>query len=164
MSKFSFRAKACAFLGTAAVVTLVLPGSAQAPTGMAGTWTLNVAKSKYTPGPTPKSMTITYTPSGDTMKIVVDLVPADGAKQHWEMSVGYDGKDYPVTGNPDAETISAKRVDDRHGESTFKKAGKVMAVNSRTLSADGKVLTIVSKGVNAQGQPRNDVAEYERAK
>jgi hypothetical protein len=164
MSRSSIRAHVCALLGTVAVVTLTLAGSAQAPTGMAGTWTLDSAKSKFSPGPALTSMTITYTPSGDLMKIVADVVAADGTKQHWEMTPAYDGKDYPVTGNPEADTISAKRVDDRHGESTFKKGDKVMAVNTRTLSADGKVLTIASKGVNAKGEPRNDVQVFEKAK
>ena len=96
------------------------------------------------------------------MKIVVDTAPATGAAQHWEMSANYDGKDNPVTGNPDADTISMKKIDDRHGESTFKKGGKVTATNTRVLSADGKTLTITSKGTNAQGQARNDVQVFER--
>ena len=31
---------------------------AQAPKGLEGTWTLNVAKSKFNPGPPPKSMKV----------------------------------------------------------------------------------------------------------
>jgi hypothetical protein len=164
MSRFSIRVRVCALLGIAAVVTLALAGLAQAPTGMAGTWTLNSAKSKFSPGPAPKSMTITYAPSGNMMKITVDAVTADGAKQHWEMSGAYDGKDYPVTGNPDADMISLKLVDEKTGESTFKKGDKVMATNTRTLSADGKVLTIASEGVTGKGEPRNDVQVFEKAK
>lgn len=151
-----------ALLGALAGIALVAAVSAQAPTGLTGTWKLNPAKSKFSPGPAPESMTITYTPSGDAMMIVVDVVAPGGVKQHWEMSPAYDGKDYPVTGNPDADTISVRRIDDKAGESTFKKGGKVMVVNTRTLSADGKVLTITSKGVTAQGQPRHDVAVYEK--
>lgn len=130
--------------------------------GLIGTWKLNVAKSKFSPGPAPKSMTITYSAEGDGLKVVVDIAPAAGAAQHWEMSALYDGKDHPVTGNPDADTISAKKVDDRHTESTFKKGGKVMAVNTRVLSADGKTLTITSKGTTSDGKPRTDVQVFER--
>lgn len=162
MSRFSIRTPACALLGTVAVVLLAAGGSAQSPTGLAGTWKLNSAKSTFSPGPAPTSMSITYTPAGDMMKISVDVIAADGTKGHWEMSGAYDGKENPVTGNPDADTISLRRVDDKTTESTLKKGGKVMAVNTRTLSADGKVLTITSKGVNGKGQPRNDVAVYER--
>ena len=135
---------------------------AQAPQQLFGTWKLNPAKSTYTPGPPPKSMTVVYSPAGFGMKIVVDVVPAEGAPQHWVMTPMYDGADHPVTGYPDADTISIRRISDTKGESTFKKAGKVMAINVRTLSADGKTLTIETKGTTADGKPRHDVAVYDK--
>jgi hypothetical protein len=143
-----------------AVGVFAVAVGAQAPKGLAGTWKLDVAKSKFSPGPAPKSMTVTYTPSGENMKIVVDVVPGDGPAQHWEMSGAYDGKEHPVKGNPNADVIIMKRVDDTHGESTFKKDGKVTSVNTRTLSADGKTLTIVSKGTTADGKPRTDTQVF----
>jgi hypothetical protein len=136
---------------------------AQAPKGLAGKWTLNVAKSKFSPGPAPKSMTVTYTPSGDGIMIVVDVTPATGDAQHWEMTGNYDGKEYPVKGNPAADMASFKRVDDHTGESTFKKDGKVTSTNRRVLSKDGKTLTITSKGTTADGKPRNDVQVFEKS-
>lgn len=135
---------------------------AQAPKGLEGTWKLNTAKSKFSPGPAPKSMTVTYTPEGDGMKIVVDVTPAEGAAQHWEMSGKADGKEATVTGNPNADTASFKRVDDRTTESTFKKDGKVTATNRRVLSADGKTLTITSRGTTIDGKPRHDVQVFEK--
>jgi hypothetical protein len=143
-------------------VTLNVAVRAQAPSELFGTWKLNPAKSKYSPGPPPKSMTVTYSAAGFGMRIVVDGVPAEGKAQHWEMTPTYDGLDHKVTGNPDADTISLKRISDTKGESTFKKGGKVMAVNVRTLSPDGKTLTIESKGTTADGKPRHDIAVYEK--
>jgi hypothetical protein len=152
------------FIGAVLAILLAAAGTqAQAPKGLEGTWKLNTAKSKFSPDPAPKSMTITYSAVGtDGMKIVVDVTPADGAAQHWEMTAHYDGKDHPVTGNPTADTISVKRIDDRTGESTFKKGGQVTATNRRTLSADGKTLTIVSTGTTADGKPRKDVQVFEK--
>ena len=135
---------------------------AQVPGQLFGTWNLSPAKSKYSPGPPPKSMTITYSAAGFGMKIVVDMVPAEGPAQHWEMTPTYDGLDHKVTGNPDADTISIKRISDTKGESTFKKSGKVILVNVRTLSSDGKTLTIESKGTTGDGKPRHDTAVYEK--
>jgi hypothetical protein len=150
------------FAGLGAVV-LTVGVHAQATKGLAGTWKLNAAKSTFSPGPPPKSMTVTYSAgAGDAMKIVVDVAPADGAAQHWEMTAHYDGKDHPVTGNPNADTISSKKVDDLTGESTFKKDGKVTATNTRKLSADGKTLTITSVGTTADGKPRKDVQVFEK--
>ena len=141
---------------------LVSTMSAQTPKALAGTWKLNLAKSKFSPGPAPKSMTVTYTPAGDGVKITVDLTPPDGPAQHWEMSGNYDGKDNPIKGNPLADTASFKRVNDSSAESTFKMGGKVVATNVRVLSADGKTLTITSKGTTPDGKPRNDVQVFEK--
>ena len=136
---------------------------AQAPKGLIGTWKLNVAKSKFSPGPAPKSMTLVYSAAGtDGVKIVADVTPGEGAPQQWAMTAKYDGKDYPVTGNPAADMISMKKVDDLNTESTFKKDGKVTATNVRKLSADGKTLTITSTGTTADGKPRKDVQVFER--
>jgi hypothetical protein len=144
-----------------AIFALASDIQAQAPKGLEGTWTLDAAKSKFSPGPMPKSMTVTYSAVGsDGMKIVVKLTPAEGAAQQWESTPHYDGKDYPLTGNPNADTISVKLVDDRTGESTMKKGGKVTSTNVRKLSADGKVLTITSTGTTVDGKPRTDVQVF----
>jgi len=146
-----------------AIVALAVPALAQAPTQLFGTWKLNVAKSKFSPGPPPKSMNVTYSAAGFGMKIVVDVVPAEGAAQHWEMSPTFNGGDHPVTGNPDADLISIRRISDTKGESTFKKkGGKVTSVNVRTLAPDGKTLTIETTGTTADGKPRHDIAVFEK--
>lgn len=147
----------------AVVVLSSATGIAQAPKAMEGTWKLDAAKSSFSPGPAPKSMSITYTMvDKDTLRIAVETVPATGAAQKWEMTARYDGKDHPVKGNPNADTISVRRIDDLTGESTFKKAGKVTATNRRTLSADGKTLTIASTGTTEDGKPRKDVQVFVR--
>jgi hypothetical protein len=156
------RAVSCAFAGILVTIAFASIALAQVSKGLVGTWKLNVAKSTYNPGPAPKSMTIVYTPAGESLKISVELVPATGATQKWEMTGAYDGKEHPVTGNPDADSITLKSINDTTGESTFKKDGKVMAVNARVLSTDGKTLTITSKGTTGDGKPRNDVAVYDK--
>ena len=150
-------------LATAALVALVSSAAAQTPAGMMGTWKLNTAKSKFNPGPAPKSMTIVYSPApGGGTSIVVDVEPAEGAAQHWEVTVTEDGKDHPMKGNPNADTSSYKRIDDHTGQTTFKKDGKVVATNTRRLSKDGKTLTITSKGTTTDGKPRTDVQVFEK--
>lgn len=144
-------------------VMIGISALAQAPKGLEGTWKLNSAKSTFTPGPAPKSMTVTYSMVGtDGVRIVVDVTPDEGAAQRWEMTAHYDGKDYPVKGNPNADMISVKRIDDRTGESTFKKDGKVTTTNLRVLSADGKTLTITSTGPGPDGKPRKDMQVFEK--
>ena len=153
------RALVCALAGMLVTASGTL---AQAPKGMIGTWKINLAKSKFDPGPAPKSQTVTYAAEGDAVKITVNVTPATGAPQTWTMTAAYDGKDAKVTGNPDADTISMKKINDTTGESTFKKAGKVTTVNTRVLSADGKTLTITTKGTNADGKPMHNVSVYDK--
>lgn len=74
----------------------------------------------------------------------------------------YDGADNKVTGNPNADTMTFKRIDTNTAESTFKLKGKVTATNHRMLSADGKTLTIVSKGTMPDGKPRHDIQVFEK--
>jgi hypothetical protein len=155
-------ARVGAGLIVAVVVAVVSTALAQAPKALAGTWKLNAAKSSFSPGPPPKSMTVNYVIGDNGVKIVVNFVPAEGPAQKWEMGGDYDGKDHPVKGNPNVDTASFKLVDDRTGESTFKKGGKVTAVNTRVLSADGRTLTVTSKGTTADGKPRTDVQVFEK--
>lgn len=151
------------FVGVASfIILLLVVVAAQMPKGLEGTWKLNPSKSTFHPGPAPKSQTITYSPTADGMKIVVDVVAADGPTQHWEMTAKYDGKDYPVKGHPNADTISLDVLKGEKSQSTFKKGGKVTAVNMRSLSADGKTLTIESKGTDEKGQPVHNVQVFER--
>ena len=86
-----------------------MPLFAQAKIGAAspffGTWRLNVAKSKYTPGPTPKSQVAKLEPIDGGMKVVSDRVEADGKMTHFEWSAKFDGKDGAVTGEPGGNAV-----------------------------------------------------------
>ena len=60
---------------------LLLAVAAQAADNYLGTWTLNVAKSKYDPGPAPKSQTTKLEAvAGGGMREIGDRVNADGSK------------------------------------------------------------------------------------
>jgi hypothetical protein len=135
---------------------------AQGDDPIVGTWVLNVAKSKYSPGPPPKSETRTYAVVGQDIKASSKGVDSDGKPTAGEWTINYDGKDRPQSGNPDADTLALKRVDPYHVEFTQKKGGKVVITGSRTISKDGKTMTITTKGTNAKGQAVNDVEVFEK--
>ena len=128
-----------------------------------GVWKLNIAKSKYSPGPAPKSGSTRIEAAGAGAKVTVDQEMADGTKRHWEFTANYDGKDSPVTGNnPDADTVARTRIDAATVQTVSKKAGKVTTTQTSAVSSDGKTRTVTTKGVNASGQQVNNVAVYER--
>jgi len=128
-----------------------------------GIWKLDLAKSKYSPGPGPKSGTTKIEAVGAGTKVSVDQVLADGTARHWEFTANYDGKDSPVTGNnPDADTVARTRLDANTVQTVAKKGGKVTTTQTSAVSSDGKTRTVTTKGVNASGQQVNNVAVYEK--
>lgn len=136
-------------------------GSAESSDPLHGTWKLNAAKSKFTPGPAPKATSIKYEAAGEGLKVIVDT-ESDKGKGHWEYTANFDGKDYPVTGSPDTDAVSLKRIDKASTQATLKKGGKTMTTNTRVVSADGKTLTITVKGTDAQGKAVDNVQVYEK--
>src|SRR3974390_3501413 len=75
-----------------------------------GTWTLNEAKSKPAPGAT-KNTTVVYAAAGDEVKVTVDGVTSDGKPAHNEWTGRFDGKFYPVIGDPNTDERAYKQVD-----------------------------------------------------
>jgi hypothetical protein len=135
---------------------------AQASDPAAGTWTLNLAKSKFSPGPGPKSQTLKYEPWDTGVKLSVEIVNADGQSTHSEYAAKFDGKDYPVTGNPNADTITLKRIDSHAFEAHWKTDGKPTMTVRTTISKDGKTRTSVQTGKNAQGQEVKNTVVYDK--
>ena len=126
-------------------------------------WKLNPAKSKYDPGPVPKSATTTWEVVAAGTKVTTDGIAADGAARHWESTTNYDGKDSPITGaNPDGDTVARTRVDARTVRSVMKKGGKVTITQTSVVAPDGKTRTVTTTGVNGAGQKVNNVAVYEK--
>src|SRR5262249_452377 len=105
---------------------------------IAGTWKLNPAKSKYSPGPAPTSATITYEETADGIKRTGENVLPDGTKTSFEYTAKYDGKDYPATGSETYDAVTLKRVNDHTVQITLKKSGKVLTTARRVVSKDGK--------------------------
>ncbi len=130
-----------------------------------GTWTLNAAKSSFTPGPGPKALTLVYTATGDNLVAFLQGTdPADKPinPEKTRQTITMDGKDHATTGNENWDMTSWKRVNATTFEITRKKAGKVVLTSTNILSADGKTMTITTIGQNASGQPVHNVRVYDR--
>jgi hypothetical protein len=156
---------ACLSAAFTGVCAAVLAGTvlAQAGDPQVGSWKLNIAKSKYSPGPAPKSATTKIEAAGAGTKVIVDQVQADGTVHHWEFTANYDGKDTPVTGNnPDADMVARTRVDANTVKTISKKGGKVTTSQTSAVSSDGKTRTVTTTGTNAAGKAVNNVAVYDK--
>jgi outer membrane protein assembly factor BamE (lipoprotein component of BamABCDE complex) len=126
-----------------------------------GTWKLNEAKSKLTPGGG-KNDTVVYEAAGDNVKVTVDGIDKDGKPTHNEWTGKFDGKDYPVTGDPTSDARSYKKVDDRTLELTIKKDGKVTASGKIAVSADGKTRTVTTSGTDDKGKKVKNTSVYDK--
>jgi hypothetical protein len=126
-----------------------------------GTWNLNEAKSKIGAG-SPKLTTTVYEAAGDSVKVTVDGTDGDGKPTHTEWTGKYDGKDYPVTGDPNADTRSYKKVNDNTLAFANKKGGKVTISGRGVVSADGKTRTVTLHGTDSKGKKYSSTAVYDK--
>jgi hypothetical protein len=126
-----------------------------------GTWKLNEAKSKFAPGSS-KNITVVYEVVGDNVKVTVDGTDGAGKPTHNEWTGKYDGKDYPVTGDPSSDARSLKKVDDHTLELTVKKDGKVTINGQIVVSADGKVRTVTTSSTDSTGKKAKNTAVYDK--
>ena len=126
-----------------------------------GTWKLNEAKSKITPG-TAKFTTVTFKNTSGNIKVTSDGTSSNGQPAHVEWSGKFDGKDYPVTGSPDSDARSYTKVNDRTLQFTAKKNGKIIATGQTVVSADGKSRTGTVTGTTAKGKKFKNVAVYDK--
>ena len=136
--------------------------AADAPDPVVGTWTLNSAKSKFIPGPAPKSQTRTYTETAQGTAMTFTGVAADGSPTSGRSTFKYDGKDYKITGSADYDTLSLKRLNGSTVRSDLKKGGKVVGTTVRTLSGHGKIMTLASKGKGVTGATFDNVMIFDK--
>jgi hypothetical protein len=126
-----------------------------------GTWKLNEAKSKLSPG-MGKNTTVGYEAAGDQVKVTIDGTDADGKPKHNEWTGKFDGKDYAVTGDPTSDMRSYKKIDAHTLAFTVKKGDKTIATGRIVVAADGKSRTVTASGTDEQGKRSQEVAAYDK--
>ena len=153
---------ASAFFAAAAIA--MVPQAALAkPAGsaIAGTWTLDPAASKFS-GPALKSETRTYRVTGNRVRLTASGVDASGKASRYHYSAAYDGKYYPMIGNPYGDHIALKRIDARNVEATLKKGKAVSAYAKLTASADGQHLTLTRRTLHGKAPATVDTLAYDK--
>jgi hypothetical protein len=140
-------------------LTAVAVGFAADPN--VGSWKLNEAKSKIAAG-APKNLTVVYTVVGDGYKCVVDGVDGAGKPTHNEWTGKFDGKDYPVTGDPSADARSLKLVSPGRYALSNSKESKTVLTGTVEFSAGDKTRTLTTHTTDATGKKITSIAVYER--
>lgn len=150
---------------TLSILSLSIPAWAAAQDNpFIGVWRVNYAISSPPPaGLIPRPRTITREAYGEDGERMTSRATGKGGRVITSMyAAQYDGKDYPYEGRPDRDTVSIVRVDSHRTISTYKKAGKVVVVQTRVVSADGRRMYAVGRPSNAQGQEILNITVWEK--
>jgi hypothetical protein len=150
-----------ALLFLAAVLTAAVPEIGLAQTNL-GTWKLNLARSAFSPGPAPRSQTLKFEGAGQDLKDTVEGIDPEGKPIKAVYIHIYDGKFYPTTGAPGVDSTAYTRVDANIVKFTRMNAGKVVQTGLHVVSSDGKTLTVITTGTDANGREVNSVGVYEK--
>jgi len=126
-----------------------------------GTWKLNEAKSKITPGMI-KNTTVVYAADGDSVKVTTEGTGGDGQPMHTEWTGKFDGKDYSLTGDSSADARAYKQGNDHTLTLENKKGGKVTTSGKIVVSADGKTRTLTIWGTSSEGKKVTSIAVYDK--
>ena len=137
-----------------------LRSTAEPPPQLIGSWRLNVAKSKYSPGPPLRSETRVYTKGAEGVKGVVSRVYGDGRTEQFEYMANF-GKDLMVTGIPEYDSVTLRKIDELISDAVLSHAGTVYGVARRVISADGKAMTITFDRKSSE-TPVHNVAVYDK--
>jgi len=135
--------------------------SSKAPDQLVGAWRLDVAKSRYRPGPPPTSETRTYVRDGENVLGVIERTFADGRRQRIEYTANYD-REYPVTGTEEYDHVVLKRIDKQTSEAVLSHAGRVFGTARRVIAEDGKSMTITFRRDSESGVSVLNSAYYEK--
>jgi hypothetical protein len=141
---------------------LPLPGQ---PSEWFGTWTLNLEKSIYNPGPAPyKRARMKVKPiDGGRMRFSYDFVYPRGGLQHVEWDGRFDGSDYIVQGADEYVTYAYRQTGARTYEITAKLDSRVTAVATVTMSADGRTITTSTRSGNTRDRAVTNTTVYEKS-
>ena len=128
-----------------------------------GTWQLNLAKSKYSPGPPPRSVTVNVLQAdGQGLKATTTGVNAEGNLINRTQTPVFDGLPHSTENYPNQDAYAATRVDAYTLIFSDIKAGKLVGTTTFVASPDGKTMTATAIGLDANGRQFNNVAVYEK--
>ncbi len=151
-------------LSCVAAVCIFSVGLVAADNPFLGTWKLNTAKSKGTPGTLSKEATVVFEAVGDQIKRTVTGIDPDGERVNMSSTIAWDGKEHQVDApNRPPVMVAVKSVNDRRVDVTVKRAdGKVVSSGHADVSKDGKTMTATFKGEDPKGRKFDNVELFDK--
>lgn len=129
---------------------------------LTGTWKLNTTKSKYVGMPGPKEQSVTYTAKGTGFEYMATGTSGTGQPIHAMFTYVKDGEEAKTTGFPNWDAVVIKGGAAAKATAQYKRDGKAVGASTRTLSNDGKTMTIAGKVTMPDGKPASFTAVYDK--
>jgi hypothetical protein len=144
------------------LVTLCMVAAAAAAADQTGTWKLNTAKSKYTGVPAPKELITTYTPAGSGWRYEAKGTSGTGDPINSSFNYVKDGEEIRTTGFPMWDAMVLQNANSEKATGTLKRSGRTVGSVTRTISADGKTMTIRANVMTPEGKKASYLSVYEK--
>jgi hypothetical protein len=144
-----------------AIVVLPQAGFTQSDP-FVGTWLLNLARSKFSPGPPPGSGTVDIQAEGQNLKVTFTGTGTDGNPINTVTILVFDEVVHPAPGHPNFDARADMRVDANTVITSRIKAGKLVQTQTDTISLDSRTLTITTIGIDRNGRPTTSIVIAEK--
>lgn len=148
-------------IGLAVALLFVSAAVCATQTAHMNTWKLNEAKSHFSKGAS-KNMIVVYETVGEQIKVTVDGVDGDGVFTHNEWIGKFDGKDYAVTGDPNADSRAYRRLNSGTLAFTNKKDGRITTTGRIVVSANSRSRTVTTTTRDSKGRTVTNIAVYDK--
>ena len=146
-----------------AAVCILFTASSAADNPFIGSWKLVPERTKFAAfPPPPKSLTMTFQPDGEKVRLIVTGVTAEGKPIRDENSFAWDGKFHPGRGPTGPGRVSVTRVSDHENKVTIEVSGKQVLNIQSVVSKDRKTLTNATEGVGPNGERTHSVEVFEK--
>jgi len=150
----------------AASVTILSPAAASAKIVASplwgGIWQLNSSISKFSSPAGKRSETRVYVVHGNKLSVKATGIDASGKPLQYRYSGAFDGKGYPMLGNPVGDSIALLLETPRRAIATVRKGTVITATATSDVSADGKRLTLKRKTLNGKAAPTIEVLAFDK--
>jgi len=144
-----------------AIVPLAVTACRSSGGAFRGTWRLDASRSQLNV-PAPQSQVVRITVQGQDVRMEQEIVNDRGERLFITVAARFDGKDYPVTGTPFADTVAYRLTGTGAIEGVAKKDGRVVVNETAVLAPDGRSLTVTYLSHLPDGRTVTSTAVFER--
>jgi hypothetical protein len=127
-----------------------------------GTWTLDPAASKGGSQPATAASLVIADLGEGRVRVQVHETLEGRPESTWSFEFGAIGRESPVVGVPDIDSVLTTATGERTSSGVFKKAGQIITEVQTEVSEDGRQLTVTSKARRPDGTSGTTTSVYRR--